>query len=75
MQTPLLREDIVNGIIWMIFNAHLLVNYPPKVRLSQMVNPLKGISSRKLKRHHPGLIKPAHLKNTLWGLHASPDNR
>ena len=47
-------------------HVHLLVNYPPKVQLSRLVNSLKGVSSRKLKQHHPELIKPAYLKNTLW---------
>jgi putative transposase len=47
-------------------HVHLLVNYPPKVSLSKLVNSLKGVSSRKLKLHHPELIKSSYLKNTLW---------
>lgn len=47
-------------------HVHLLVNYPPKVCLSRLVNSLKGVSSRKLKLHHPELIKPAYMKNALW---------
>ncbi len=47
-------------------HVHLLVNYPPKVQLSRLVNSLKGVSSRKLKLYHPELIKPAYLKNALW---------
>lgn len=47
-------------------HVHLLVNYPPKVQLSKLINSLKGVSSRKLKQHHPELVKPAYLKNTLW---------
>ena len=47
-------------------HVHLLVNYPPKVCLSKLVNSLKGVSSRRLKQHHPELIKAAYLKNTLW---------
>lgn len=50
----------------------LLVNYPPKVQLSRLVNSLKGVSSRKLKLHHPELIKPAYLKNALWSPPTSP---
>ena len=46
--------------------VHLLVNYPPKVRLSRLVNSLKGVSSRKLKLHHPESIQSAYLKNALW---------
>lgn len=47
-------------------HVHLLVNFPPKVSVSKLVNSLKGVSSRKLKLHHPELIKSAYLKNTLW---------
>ncbi len=39
-------------------HVHLLVNYPPKVTLSKLVNSLKGVSSRRLKRLHPELVKP-----------------
>ena len=45
---------------------HWLINYPPKVSLSKLVNSLKGVSSRQLKLHHPELIKPAYMKNALW---------
>lgn len=31
-------------------HVHLLINYPPKVTLSKLVNSLKGVSSRKLKQ-------------------------
>ncbi len=47
-------------------HVHLLVNYPPKVSVSKLVNSLKGVSSRKLKLYHPELIKPAYMKNALW---------
>ena len=47
-------------------HIHLLVNYPPKVSVSKLVNSLKGVSSRKLKLYHPELIKPAYMKNALW---------
>lgn len=47
-------------------HVHLLVNYPPKVSISKLVNSLKGVSSRKLKLRHPELIQPAYYKNTLW---------
>jgi len=38
-------------------HVHLLVNYPPKVSVSRMVNSLKGVSSRLLKKQHPELHK------------------
>lgn len=47
-------------------HVHLLVCYPPKVALSKLVNSLKGVSSRKMKRYHPELIQPAYRKNALW---------
>jgi putative transposase len=34
-------------------HVHLLIEYPPKVQISKLVNSLKGVSSRKLKLHHP----------------------
>ena len=47
-------------------HVHILVNYPPKVSVSKLVNSLKGVSSRRLKQYHPELIKPAYMKNALW---------
>jgi putative transposase len=31
-------------------HVHLLIQYPPKVALSKLINSLKGVSSRKLKQ-------------------------
>ncbi|EGR4074774.1 IS200/IS605 family transposase [Vibrio cholerae] len=47
-------------------HVHLLVNYPPKVAISKLVNSLKGVTSRKLKQHHPELHKTAYMKDALW---------
>jgi hypothetical protein len=49
--------------------VHLLVNYPPKVRLSGLVNSLKGVSSRRMKHEFPAIstfwsIKKSH--GALW---------
>lgn len=42
--------------------VQLLVNYPPKVAVSRLVNSLKGVSSRLLrKRGYPSIVK------YLWG--------
>ena len=38
-------------------HVHLLVNYPPKVSLSRLVNSLKGVSSRLLRRDDPQLAR------------------
>jgi putative transposase len=42
--------------------VHLLVNYPPKVSVSSLVNSLKGVSSRLIRQKiHP------RIGRTLWG--------
>ena len=46
-------------------HVHLLVNYPPKVALARLVNSLKGVSSRKLKLHHPE-VAHRYFKGALW---------
>ena len=46
-------------------HVHLLVNYPPKIALSKLVNSLKGVSSRKLKLHHPEVAN-MYFKSALW---------
>ena len=46
-------------------HVHLLVNYPPKVSVSGMVNSLKGVSSRLLKKQHPELHK-YYWKGAFW---------
>ncbi len=38
--------------------VHLLVNYPPKVALSGLVNSVKGVSSRIMRRDHPRTGQP-----------------
>ncbi|MEV4131645.1 IS200/IS605 family transposase [Dactylosporangium sp. NPDC049742] len=45
-------------------HVHLLVNYPPSVALSRLVNSLKGVSARYLRREFAG-----HLRKYLWGEH------
>ena len=46
-------------------HVHLLVHYPPKVSVSKLVNSLKGVSSRLLKKKHPELEKK-YWKSKLW---------
>src|ERR1700752_1844366 len=36
-------------------HVHLLVEYPPKVAVSSLVNSLKGVSSRRLRQQHPDI--------------------
>src|ERR1035438_9878343 len=37
--------------------VHLLIQYPPKVSVSSLVNSLKGVSSRMLRQERPDLMK------------------
>jgi putative transposase len=46
-------------------HVHLLVNYPPKVTLSKLVNSLKGVSSRLLRETRPEITGRYH-KGVLW---------
>ena len=46
-------------------HVHLLVSYPPKVELSKLVNSLKGVSSRMLRKEHPDIVN-RYYKNVLW---------
>ncbi len=46
-------------------HVHLLVNYPPKVSVSKLVNSLKGASSRVLRKLHPEIQKRL-FKGHLW---------
>lgn len=45
--------------------VHLLINYPPKHSVSRLVNSLKGVSSRLLRRERPDIEK-RYWKNVLW---------
>ena len=46
-------------------HVHLLVTYPPKVALSSLVNSLKGVSSRLLRRDFPELER-RYWRGHLW---------
>lgn len=46
-------------------HVHLVVEYPPKVSVSALVNSLKGASSRRLRSERPD-IKERYWKNMLW---------
>ncbi len=46
-------------------HVHLLINYPPKVALSKLVNSLKGVSSRKLRRDRPE-VAGRYRHGVLW---------
>ena len=46
-------------------HVHLLVNYPPKMAVSKLVNSLKGVSLRKLRLKFPSFSKK-YWKGVLW---------
>ena len=47
-------------------HVHLLVNYPPKVAVSNLVNSLKGVSSRMIrKKNYPSISKKLWA-GALW---------
>jgi len=46
-------------------HVHLLINYPPKIQLSKLVNSLKGVSSRMLRKQIPSIAN-RYYKNVLW---------
>jgi putative transposase len=46
-------------------HVHLLVNYPPKVSASKLVNALKGVSSRLLRERRPEVAGRSY-KGVLW---------
>ena len=43
-------------------HVHLLVNYPPKVSVSKLVNSLKGVSSHLIRKK-----KYPNIRKKLWG--------
>lgn len=46
-------------------HVHLLINYPPKVAVSKLVNSLKGVSSRLLRKTRKEL-RMFYWKGVLW---------
>jgi putative transposase len=47
-------------------HVHLLVNFPPTVALSRLVNSLKGVSSRRLRAEFPELARHYFKAKRLW---------
>jgi len=45
-------------------HVHLLIEYPPTVQLSKLVNSLKGVSSRRLRQQNF-----PEVTHKLWGSH------
>ena len=62
-------------------HVHLLIQYPPKVSVSSLVNSLKGVSSRMLRQERPDLMKrywkgilgrPPFRSFLWWSTHQHP---
>lgn len=51
-------------------HVHLLINYPPKVALSKLINSLKGVSSRRIRQQFPDV--KCHWTNKKSGALWSP---
>jgi putative transposase len=47
-------------------HVHLLVNFPPKVSISRLVNSLQGVSSRRLRTEFPELARHYYRADKLW---------
>jgi REP-associated tyrosine transposase len=47
-------------------HVHLLVEYPPKVTISALVNSLKGVSARRLRSEFTGRVNRASMHGHLW---------
>jgi putative transposase len=47
-------------------HVHLLINYPPTLSVSKLVNSLKGVSSRVIREENYPEIKSKLWKNMLW---------
>jgi len=46
-------------------HVHLLVNYPPKIRLSEFIPHLKGVSSRLLRKRYR-ILRKSYYRSVLW---------
>ena len=47
-------------------HVHLLINYPPKVSVSRLVNSLKGVSSRPIRKKRYACIQDKLWAGALW---------
>lgn len=47
-------------------HVHLLVNYPPKISVSKLVNSLKGVSSRLVRKEGCPTVRQALWGDSLW---------
>ncbi|EHP67233.1 hypothetical protein HMPREF0986_00752, partial [Escherichia coli 4_1_47FAA] len=53
-------------------HVHLLINYPPKLAISSLVNSLKGVSGRLLRRDRPDIAVRYYYKGVCGVLAILP---
>ena len=53
-------------------HVHLLLTYLPTVQLYRLVNPLKDVSSRRLRQEFPELARHYWRPRRLWSAPPSP---
>ncbi|HEX8726943.1 MAG TPA: IS200/IS605 family transposase [Gemmatimonadaceae bacterium] len=47
-------------------HVHVLIEYPPKVPVSGLVNSLKGVSARRLRQEFTGRVNRASMRGHFW---------
>lgn len=47
-------------------HVHLLIEYPPTVQVSKLVNSLKGVSARRLRDQYRGWVNRHSMNGHLW---------
>lgn len=47
-------------------HVHVLIEYPPKVAISRLVNSLKGVSARRLRYEFTGRVNRHSMNGHLW---------
>ena len=47
-------------------HVHVLVDYPPKVAVSALVNSLKGVSARRFRSEFTGRVNRASMRGHFW---------
>ncbi|WP_259270569.1 IS200/IS605 family transposase, partial [Klebsiella pneumoniae] len=60
-------QDHLASLLWFCLKlfVHMLVEYPPTVQLSKLVNSLKAVTSRRLRNEFLDL-REAYSKPVLW---------
>lgn len=54
-------------------HVHLMVNFPPTVAVSRLINSLKGVSSRRLRQEFPNWSSTIGGRNACGPVPTTPD--